>query len=87
VPAHVTKAAELFRYARTVFVMPPWREIYRNDGERKQDFAEAIASHDLAVATYREFGYEPVEVPRASIAERAVFILARIGRGGELSQT
>jgi len=77
-PAHVTKAAELFRYARTVFVMPPWREIYQNDAERKQDFAEAIASYDLAVATYREFGYQPVDVPKASVTERVQFILERV---------
>jgi predicted ATPase len=78
VPAHVTKAAKLFRYARTVFVTPPWREIYRNDEERKQDFAEAVATHDTCVGAYREFGYEPVEVPKVSIAERVEFILERI---------
>jgi predicted ATPase len=77
-PAHVRKAAELFRYAPAVFVMPPWREIYQNDAERKQDFAEAIASYDLAVSTYREFGYEPVDVPKASVAERLRFILERV---------
>lgn len=77
-PAHVRKAAELFRYARTVFVMPPWREIYQNDAERKQDFAEAIASYELAVATYWEFGYEPVDVPKVSVTERARFILERV---------
>lgn len=77
-PAHVARAAERFRYARAVFVMPPWREIYRNDEERKQDFAEAITSYDLAVSTYREFGYEPVDVPKVSVAERVQFILERV---------
>lgn len=75
---HVARAAALFRYAPVVFVMPPWREIYQNDVERKQDFAEAIASHDLAVATYREFGYEPLEVPKVSVEERVAFILGRV---------
>ena len=55
--------------------MPPWREIYRNDEERKQDFAEAIASYDACIAIYRELGYEPVDVPRVSVEERAAFIL------------
>lgn len=77
-PPHVTRAAELFRYARTVFVMPPWREIYQNDAERKQDFAEAVASYDAAVATYREFGYDPIDVPKASVPERVRFILERV---------
>ena len=76
---HVARAAEIFRYARQVFVMPPWREIYRNDAERKQDFAEAVATHEHAVATYREFGYEAVEVPKTSVEERVVFILQGIG--------
>lgn len=74
---HVTRAAKLFRYAPVVFVMPPWQEIYRNDSERKQDFAEAIASYDAAAATYREFGYEPVDVPKFSLPARADFILKR----------
>ena len=72
---HVARAAELFRYSRTVFVMPPWKEIYRNDAERKQDFAEAIASYEAAIGTYREFGYEPVDVPKLSVPERTDFIL------------
>jgi len=75
---HVTRAAKLFRYAPVVFVMPPWQEIYRNDLERKQDFAEAIASYDAAVATYREFGYEPVDVPKLPVPDRADFILKRV---------
>jgi predicted ATPase len=78
VPAHVTKAAKMFRYARTVFVTPPWCEIYRNDEERKQDFGEAVATHDTCVAAYREFGYETVEVPKVSVPERAEFILRHI---------
>lgn len=72
---HVARAAELFRYSPTVFVMPPWKEIYRNDTERKQDFAEAIASYAAAVATYREFGYTPIDVPKLSVSDRTDFIL------------
>lgn len=36
VPDHVASAAEKFRYARRVFVAPPWPEIFTQDEERKQ---------------------------------------------------
>ena len=42
VPPHVSAAAETFRYNRRVFALPPWPEIFSQDAERKQDFAEAI---------------------------------------------
>jgi len=79
VPPHLEKAVRLYRYGRKVFVTPPWKEIYQNDAERKQDFAEAVASCEIVVAAYVESGYEPVEVPRAGVAERVAFILAEAG--------
>ncbi|MEJ0011344.1 MAG: AAA family ATPase [Bauldia sp.] len=78
-PPHFREAARVYRYAPVVFVAPPWPEIYVNDAERKQDFAEAIASYDLAVATYRETGYAVAELPKASMAERVAFVLERVG--------
>src|SRR3546814_16105169 len=41
VPPHVAKAVDVFRYDRRVFVAPSWPEIYAQDTERRQDFAEA----------------------------------------------
>jgi predicted ATPase len=84
-PPHFREAARVYRYAPVVFAAPPWPEIYVNDAERKQDFAEAIATYDLALASYRETGYEIVELPRLSVAERVAFVLGTIpspyGRG------
>ena len=68
-----------FQYNRTVFIAPPWREIFHPDGERKQDFAEAERTYDALVATYSELSCELVELPRASVEERVRFILGRIG--------
>src|SRR5690606_31225640 len=73
-PAYFERAAALFRYNRTVFVAPPWREIFANDTERKQDFAEAVESYERCVAAYRSTGYVVVDLPRASVAERARFV-------------
>lgn len=74
VPAHMTKAAEDFRYHRRVFIAPPWPEIYAQDAERKQDFDEAQRTYDAMVETYTEFGYELVELPRVSVEERVKFV-------------
>jgi predicted ATPase len=46
------RAVAVFRYNRRVFIAPPWREIFQQDSERKQDFDEAVRTYDSLVATY-----------------------------------
>ncbi|WP_332696478.1 AAA family ATPase [Bosea sp. (in: a-proteobacteria)] len=81
IPAHVARAARQIRYRRLVFAAPPWREIFAQDAERKQDFAEAERTFAAVTGSYRDFGYEPVELPLASVAERVAFVRARIAAG------
>lgn len=76
VPAHVATASRVFRYNATVFVAPPWSGIFRQDGERRQDFDEAVRTYEALVATYRDCGYALVELPRSSVAQRVEFILS-----------
>ena len=78
VPEHIDRAARAFRYARIVFVAPPWREIYAQDAERKQDFAEAGRTYEAVTTAYRDHGYDLVELPRADVATRVAFVLARV---------
>jgi predicted ATPase len=47
-------ACEQYRHATVVFLAPPWREIYRTDGERKQDFGEAERTYDCLTDMYAE---------------------------------
>lgn len=63
------------RYNRRVFVAPPWREIYQTDAERRQEWAEAEATFERILSNLAELGYEPVVLPKASVAERAAFVL------------
>jgi len=77
-PDHMQRAADAFRYNRHVFIAPPWREIFRQDRERKQDFDEAIRTHDAMVATYTALGYDLVEIPRSPVEARARFVLDNI---------
>jgi predicted ATPase len=78
VPLHMDRAARMFRYNRRVFIAPPWPEIFRQDGERRQDLDEAVRTYEAMVATYGDYGYELVELPRASVEERARFVLESV---------
>jgi predicted ATPase len=80
VPADTTAAARTYRYARRVFVLPPWLEIFGQDAERKQSFDEAERTYRAMVAVYSRLGYELVDVPHAPVDERADFVLTNVGR-------
>ena len=82
IPARVERAARQLRYRRLVFAAPPWRAIFAGDAERKQDFAEAERTFAAVTGAYRDFGYELVELPFASVAERVAFVRARIAAAG-----
>lgn len=67
--------AENWRYNKSVFILPPWREIYETDSERKQDWNEAVMTYNQMAETYRKYGYEVVEIPKESVSKRANFIV------------
>ena len=83
VPAHVQRAAELFRYNARVFIAPPWPEIFAQDAERKQDLAEAERTHDAMVETYSVLGYELVPLPLVPVEQRAHFLMQNIAQVGD----
>lgn len=64
-----------FRYSGPVFIAPAWEEIYVTDAERRQDFDEATATFELMARTYKDCGYELIELPKAPVRERAEFVL------------
>jgi predicted ATPase len=72
-------AAKTLTYNHSVFIAPPWREIFRQDQERKQDFDEAIRTYHALVATYTALRYELIEIPRLPPDDRVNFILSRVG--------
>ena len=78
VPEHIRKAADLFLYNRRVFIAPPWKDIFQQDRERKQDFDEEIRTYDALATTYTSLNYELLELPRASVEERLSFVLANV---------
>ncbi|AZA83252.1 ATPase [Chryseobacterium lactis] len=73
------KAKELI-YQKNVFILPPWKEIYQNDEERKQTFEVAIATFECMKEIYLEYGYHVIEVPKITAEERTQFIMEFIKR-------
>lgn len=72
------KAARTLKYNKKVFIAPPWEEIYCNDKERKQSFEEAVDTYRHMADVYREYGYELLELPKSSVADRLEFIFKHI---------
>ena len=66
------------RYNNTVFITPPWREIYRTDTERDQSFDDAIRVYEKLDKWYREHGYDVVVIPKDTVENRATFILSQV---------
>jgi predicted ATPase len=64
------------RYNPTVFIFPPWREIYETDAERRQDWAEAEATFGKILSVLPRLGYQALVVPKGSLEARAAFVLA-----------
>lgn len=68
-----------YPYHRQVFALPPWEEIYVTDTERDQTFVDAVDVHRLASDWYRRCGYDVIELPRISVAERCQDVLNALG--------
>lgn len=71
-------AVQEFRYNPTVFILPPWEKIYESDNERKQNFQMAVATYQVMRNTYKNAGYNLIELPRTTISQRVDFILEKL---------
>ena len=79
VPSQVAAAVTRLRYAETVFMAPPWPEIFVTEPERRHGFAEAEAEYHGLVAAYAALGYRLELLPKTDVARRADLILASLG--------
>jgi len=67
--------AERWKYNKSIFILPPWQEIYETDNERKQDWEEAVLTFQKMSETYKNYGYRIIVIPKTPISERADFVL------------
>jgi predicted ATPase len=74
VPPPYYAAVRTHAYHTPVFMLPPWLEIYVNDAERWQTFAEAQALYNALQHTYQRLGFTTVELPKTSVSARVEFV-------------
>ena len=79
-PDPSVKAARTYRYNAEVLVLEPWEEIYSTDDERTMSYADTVAFHQAVVDAFERTGYALVTVPKASVEERAAFVLDFVNR-------
>jgi predicted ATPase len=75
VPDGIHRSCTKLRYEGPIFRAPPWPEIYAPDNERIQDWGQALESDAAVTAAWKRYGYQLIDVPLTSPAERAQFIL------------
>lgn len=73
-----SKAANEYKYNSHVFMFDAWKEIYANDEERKMSFQLSAGFAKSVRKVYMKLGYEIIDVPFVSIAERVEFIIGTI---------
>lgn len=71
------------RFHPTVFLVPPWPEIYRTDADRRHGFEAAVAEYDRLLEAWRRLGYRLSILPRISPGARADHVLAALSAPGD----
>ncbi len=76
-PDHFLKTCHSLKYD-LVFLLPPWKEIYKQDNERYETFEEAKIIHDYLLKGYEKYGYRVIEIPFGSLENRKEFIFNKL---------
>ena len=65
-------------YHVNVFLLPPWKAIYKTDTERKQSWQEAVNTFEIMKNIYLRYGYNIISVPFDTVVNRKKFILSNL---------
>ena len=79
-PALAALARE-HRYHETVFLTPPWPDIYVNDPERRHDIEAAEEEYSRLLKVYPALGYTVAVLPKIGVSQRADFIEGILAKG------
>jgi predicted ATPase len=63
------------RFYHSIFLTPPWKEIFIQDNERKHSYEDAVKEYDQIIKFYPKHGYDMIEVPKISVKKRIEFVL------------
>jgi predicted ATPase len=75
--APIEIATKKYGYNKSVFLLPPWEEIFINDTIRGKSYHEYLEFHEIIRNTYISFGYSIVDVPKIDIEARTDFVISQ----------
>lgn len=61
-----------------VFILPPWKSIFKDDDERFENFNQATDLYHYLKKAYKSFGHKITEVPFGNIEDRTQYIINSI---------
>jgi predicted ATPase len=64
------------KYYHTVFMAPPWEEIFCQDDERQHSYNDAVKEYERLLVFYTQSGYKIIELPKISSILRYKFIIS-----------
>jgi predicted ATPase len=76
-PLNFSKICSANRYD-AVFLLPPWKAIYKQDNERYESFEQAEELYQFLLKSYQKFDYSVIEVPLGTIDKRIEFMLHKL---------
>lgn len=68
------ETCQINRYDQ-IFILAPWQDIFVSDSVRYENFEQSELIHKHLLNSYKNFGYNLIDVPFESIEKRADFIL------------
>lgn len=78
VPSEIIELTQQCSFNKNIFYTPIWKEIYKNDKERKESIEFANKIEKAIIETYKSKGYNLIKIPKLSIKKRADFIISKI---------
>lgn len=76
-PEYFENACKEHIYTK-IFVLPTWEDIYISDNERYESFEQAGKIQNHLIETYKNYGYNLIEVPKDTVENRIEFILKNL---------
>ena len=73
-PDFFKEACLQYKYHK-IFMMPPWKEIYKTDNERYESFEQSLLIYENLKKTYSGIGYDFQVIPEGTIQDRVDYIL------------
>lgn len=59
----------------TVFILAPWKEIFKADSVRYETFDQSLLIHEHLLQLYKNFNYHLINIPFDTIQKRTDYIM------------